>query len=317
VSPAQRRQIAEALVRGGRRAVGTVCRHLGLGRSSFYYRAKGAGEYARRLRDAVWSMSVENAEWGAKKVARLLRKEGWRIGKTLCGTIRRELGLRIPPKPPRCVRRGTSTGLPTKATHRGQVWSWDFIHHRTVRGGAIKILSIIDEYTRECLRLQVERRMKACDVQRVMSELVEQYGAPGYIRSDNGSEFIEKHLRAWLASAQVKTIYIEPGCPWQNPYVESLHSQLRRECLSREELWSLSEARVVIENWRWKYNHIRPHGSLQLQTPWEYTCGLAGQADGSGRPTATPPVPLRPQLDSLYRKPKTNYTTINYTLGLT
>lgn len=319
MSPAHKRQLAEDWVREGRHAVKQVCHYLGLGRSSFYYRAQELDAYVRRLRQAVWAKSVEHGELGAKKVARLLRNEGWRIGKTLCGTIRREMGLKIPPRAPRRVRRGPSTGQPTTATHRGHVWSWDFIHHRTVRGGPIKVLSIIDEHTRECHRLQVERRMQAEDVRRIMSELVAQHGAPGYIRSDNGSEFIEKHLRAWLAEAKIKTIYIEPGCPWENPFVESLHSQLRRECLNREQLWSLSEARVVIENWRWKYNTVRPHGSLHLQTPWEVARALLGraQADGSGRPPASPTVTLRPQLDSLYRKPKTNYTTINYSLGLT
>lgn len=270
MSPAHKRHLAEDWVREGKYAVGVVCRHLGLGRSSFYYRAKELNAYARGLRQAVWAKSLEHAELGAKKVARLLRGDGWDIGKTRCATIRRELGLRIPPKPPKKVRRGKSTGLPTTATHRGHVWSWDFIHDRTVRGGSLKILSVIDEYTRECHRFQVERRMKASDVKRLMNQLVAEHGAPGFIRSDNGPEFIETQLKKWLAGAKVKTIYIEPGCPWENPFVESLHSQFRRECLNREQLWSLSEARVVIENWRWKYNTLRPHGSLKLETPWAY-----------------------------------------------
>lgn len=319
MSPSHKRHVAEQWVQAGRCTIHQICRYLGLRRSTFYYRAKDLSGYAQRLRKAVWEMSVRHAEYGAKKIAKLLREEGWKIGKTLCSTIRRQLGLRIPPKPPRKVRRGQSTGVPTTATHRGHVWSWDFTFHRTVRGGSIKVLSILDEYTRECHRFHVDRRLQARDVQRIMNELIEAHGAPDYIRSDNGSEFIEKHLRSWLASQDIKTLYIDPGCPWQNPYVESLHSQLKRECLHREELRSLSEARVVIENWRIKYNTFRPHGSLKLQSPWAYACELlkSTQADGSGRPSATPPVFLRPQLDSLYQKPTTNLLTINYDLRLT
>ena len=251
-----------------------------------------------RLREAVRELSVRHGAWGYTKIAKLLRNDGWAAGKDLVARLRREMNLRIPPKPPKKVRRGESTGRPTEATHRGHVWSWDFIHGRTERGGAFKVLTIMDEYTRECHRLHVDRRINAEVVRAVMDAVVAQHGAPGY----NGSEFIEKHLRRWLASSGVKTIYIEPGCPWENPFVESLHDKIREECLNREQHWSLSEARVVLEDWRHEYNTLRPHRSLKLETPWAYAHSLLAQAGDSAPAAAPPPPPLRPQLDSLYRQ---------------
>ena len=184
--------------------------------------------------------------------------------------LRRELGLAVPRKKPRRRRRGPSTGLPTKAMHRGHVWTWDFVHDTTVRGGKLRMLNIIDEYTRECLCIYVARRINAEKVKQVLSDLIDLHGAPGHIRSDNGSEFIESKLRAWLAEHKIKTLYIEPGSPWQNGYIESFNARLREECLNREQLWTLTEARVVLEDWRWKYNHVRPHRSLGYITPLEF-----------------------------------------------
>jgi len=312
VSPAHKREVAESMVREGKCSGRQVCRYFRMNRSSYRYQAKEPSVWMVRLRQAVWQMSVAHSELGYPKIARMLRNEGWQVGKDLVARLRCEMGLKIPPKAPKKRRKGPSTGRPIRASYRGHVWSWDFIYGRTERGGTIKILSIIDEYTRECHRLHVGRRINAAKVKAVMNRLVDEHGAPGYIRSDNGSEFIEKHLRAWLAECQIKTIYIDPGSPWQNGYVESFHGKFRRECLAREELWSLSEARVVIENWRYKYNVIRPHRSLQLDTPWEYASKLSSEAQDSGRPTAF----LRPELDSLYRNLNHNYT-LTSALGLT
>ena len=128
----------------------------------------------------------------------------------------------------------------------------------------------MDEYTRECHLIHVARRLRARQVLRLLQRLVDQNGAPEHIRSDNGSEFIHRCLRAWLDQAGIKTLYIEPGSPWQNGFIESFHARLREECLQREWLYTLTEARVVIEDWRREYNLIRPHGSLQLKSPAEF-----------------------------------------------
>ena len=176
--------------------------------------------------------------------------------------LRRSLGLRVPPTRRKVVRRGVSTGLPTKAEHRGHVWSWDFISDATTRGGALRMLTILDEYTRECHVLRADRALKSSDVLEWIGRAIAEHGSPAYLRSDNGPEFIAKEVQRWLAANQIKTIYIEPGSPWQNGFVESFHGRLRDECLNREQLWTLTEARVVIEDYRCQYNHHRPHSKL-------------------------------------------------------
>ena len=153
------------------------------------------------------------------------------------------------------------------------------------------MLTVIDEYTRECHLIHVARGVRATDVLNQLFRLIELHGAPEHIRSDNGSEFIEKALRGWLYSAQISTLYIDPGCPWQNGYIESFHSRFREECLDREQLWTLSEARVVLEDWRQQYNNIRPHKSLNLETPKSFAATTQGVFFGQ------PPASLRPRLD--------------------
>ena len=301
MSPGHKRQIAQAFVDRGRCTIRAVCRHLGLHRSTFRYRAKQPNAWLGRLKTALRRLSRAHPELGYAKITRLLKQSGWRVGCRLVQRLRRELGLAVPTKKPRRRRRGVSTGLPTRALHRGHVWTWDFVHDTTVRGGKLRMLNIIDEYTRECLCIYVARRINAQTVRRVMSDLIDVYGVPQYIRSDNGSEFIEARLRAWLAQNQIKTLYIDPGSPWQNGYIESFNARLRAECLDREQLWTLTEARVVLEDWRWKYNHVRPHRSLGYITPLAFAqqedlrTGL-DSSSASSRPAAS----LRHSLNLLY-----------------
>ena len=244
------------------------------------------------MKGALRRKSNEHPELGYAKITRLLKQEGWQVGARNVQRLRRELGLTVPAKKPKRRRQGVSTGLPTKGKHRGHVWTWDFVHDTTKRGGKLRMLNIIDEYTRECLCIHVDRQINAGKVKKIFSNLIDEQGAPKHIRSDNGSEFIERGLREWLAENEIKTLYIEAGCPWQNGYIESFNARLREECLNREELWTLTEARVVIEDWRWKYNHVRPHRSLGYITPNEYAQDEVGEeAQGQccalGR--ATPP----------------------------
>lgn len=226
------------------------------------------------------------------KITKLLQQEGWSVGKRMIQRLRRELGLRLLKKLSRKRRRGKSTGLPAKADHPNHVWSWDFVHDHTIRGGRLRMLTVIDEYTRECRCIHVERKIGAKLVQQVMGELIDEYGALKYIRSDNGSEFIEKNLRKWLKYNKIDTLYIEPGSPWQNGSIESFNGRLREECLNREMFYSLSEARVVIEDWRWKYNNIRPHRSLGYITPLAFAQKEASIQEEQ--------CVKRPSLDTLY-----------------
>ena len=181
-------------------------------------------------------LSEEHPRYGYRRIAALLRWEGWAVGKRQIQRLRRVAGLRVPASKPRMVRRGVSTGLPTKATHRGHVWTWDFIADATVRGGALRMLTILDEHTRECHVLRADRALRSEDVLKWLKKAIHEHGAPQYLRSDNGSEFIAKAVQRWLAHNQIKTIYIDPGSPWQNGFVESFHGRFRDECLNREQL---------------------------------------------------------------------------------
>lgn len=286
-----------------------ACRYFKIHWSTYRYKAKEENSRAKKLCSEVKRYSLKYRRWGYVKITKLLQNDGWKVGKRRVQTIRRELGLRIPKRKPKKRRRGVSTGIPTKATHRGHVWTWDFIHDRTVRGGRLKILTVVDEYTRECHLIHVARRIRSGDVLNQLFRLIQTHGIPEYIRSDNGSEFIEKSLRVWLDRADIKTLYIDPGSPWQNGYIESFHSRFREECLDREKLWTLSEARVVLEDWRIEYNYLRPHKSLQLECPKSFA-GLA-EVGISVRPTAS----LRSRLDNAPIMER--YLTDNLVPGLT
>ena len=174
------------------------------------------------------------------------------------------------PKPKKIPRRGVSTGLPTQAEHRQHVWTWDFTFDRTDNGGTLKMMTRLDEYTRQCLTIRVERQITAAHVLAVLEQAMVQYGVPGYIRSDNGSEFIATKVQQWLKDHHIKTSYIDPGSPWQNGYIENFHSRFRDECLNREWLLNLREARVLIEDWRQHYNTDRPHSRLGYLSPEEF-----------------------------------------------
>ena len=219
------------------------------------------------------------------------------MGRRQVQRLRRVEGLRVPPTKRRLVRRGHSTGLPTKATHRGHVWTWDFIADATMRGGALRMLTVLDEHTRECHVLRADRALKSADVIALVKTAIAQHGAPEFIRSDNGSEFIAKELQRWLAAEKIKPLYIEPASPWQNGFVESFHGRFRDECLNREQLWTLTEARVVIEDFRIKYNTQRPHSKLGYRSPVHCAAQLtrspapAGLRPASAGDRQTQPVP--------------------------
>jgi len=267
VSPAQRRAFAHEVVGQALCSQRKACRFLKLARSTFSYRGRPPTPAEAQLRQRLLALSAEHPRYGYRRIAALLRREGWRVGKRHIQRLRRDAGLRVPPTQRKIIRRGISTGLPTTATHRNHVWTWDFIADATTRGGTLKLLTILDEYTRECHVLWAERAMKAADVLHWLQQAVAQHGAPAFLRSDNGSEFIAKIVQRWLKENQIKTIYIEPGSPWQNGFVESFHGRFRDECLNREQLWTLTEARVVVGDYRRKYNQVRPHSRLGYESP--------------------------------------------------
>jgi transposase InsO family protein len=252
-----------------------VCRVFRLHRSTYRYRTKTLSLSKQLVDQSIVELSREHAELGADKIGRLARNEGLRVSNARVREVRREEGLTVPPPKKKRRRAGQSTGRhPQKASYRGHVWSWDFIHDWTVKGGAFRVLSVVDEYTRETHGLHVDRHIGAKKVCEVMKQLISQHGAPRYIRSDNGPEFVANLMRDWLENEGIKTLYIDPGSPWQNGYVESFHDKFRRECLGREMFYTLSESRVVIADWHQKFNEVRPHRSLGMRTPKEFTAEL-------------------------------------------
>ncbi len=271
MSAAHRRELAREAVEGRQCSQRQACRFFGLNRSTYRYQAMYPSLHVLEVEREIVELSQEHPELGSDKIGRLVRKQGYRVSNDRVRRVRREKGLVVPPPKKKERRRGPSTGrFPQKASYRGHVWTWDFIHDWTVKGGAFRVLSIVDEYTREVHALHVDRNIGSKKVRRVMEELIRRHGAPAYIRSDNGPEFIATQLREWLALHEIKTLYIEPGSPWQNGYVESFHDKFRRECLARDIFYTLSESRVVIADWRDKYNHVRPHRSLRMETPKEF-----------------------------------------------
>ena len=247
-----------------------ACRWLGFNRSTLRYEPKAVAEKKLLLEQTIVEVSLKYPTEGYRKVWGQLRSLGYRINRKVVQRVRREEGLQVPPPPPKVRRQGLSTGLPQKALYKNHVWAWDFVADYTQRGGKLRVLTLIDEYTRECHALHADRSLTAADILRVLEERIEQHGAPEFIRSDNGPEFIAKIIQQWLKDNGIKTIYIEPGCPWQNGYAESFNSRFRRECLDREVIYTLSEGRVVINDWRHYYNHVRPHRSLRLLPPSVY-----------------------------------------------
>ena len=178
-------------------------------------------------------------------------------------------GLKVPKKQPKRSRLWLNDGscVRQRAEYPNHLWSYDFVFERTHDGRPVRILAIIDEYTRECLTLDVARRMTSEDIIYRLGMLFVKHGVPAYIRSDNGPEFTAKVVREWLERLKVQTLYIEPGCPWENGYVESFNGKLRDELLNREIFYTLQEARVLIETWRHHYNTRRPHSALGYKSP--------------------------------------------------
>ena len=213
----------------------------------------------------------------------MLKNEGWRINKKRVHRLWKEEGLQRKRKIKKRRACGPTPGLPLKAQYPNHVWSYDFIQDRTERGGKIRMLCVLDEFTRQCYHIRVDRSIGADKVIDSLEWLFLIHGAPAYIRSDNGPELVAKKLQAWLKERGTKTLYITPGSPWENPYIESFHDKFRDECLNMHVFTDGRHATEVVEAWRNEYNDERPHSSLNYMTPAEF----AAHCRNSGRPTAS------------------------------
>jgi len=247
----------------------------------------------------IKALATRRPRFGQNRITVLLRKDVVVNHKRVERLWQLE-GLQVPRKP----RKKRYSGVPDNssdripALYKDHVWSYDFVSDKTEDGRKLKFLAVVDEFTRECLTLEVERRMTARQVQEVLEYLFLVRGKPHYIRSDNGPEFVARSLRRWLEGSGVGPLFIEPGRPWQNAYVESFNGKLRDELLNLELFLNLEEAKYVADRWRLDYNHHRPHSSLNWMTPAAFAAScptvVAGQgcaARGSAAPRPSPHTP--------------------------
>jgi transposase InsO family protein len=261
-----------------------ACRLVGINRSSYRYPAPAEPDAEVALRATIRELARANPRYGYRRITALLRRRGERVNPKRVWRIWREEGLVLPRKRPRKRRKGESGGLPTVAGYRGHVWTYDFIFDRTEQGRLLKMLVVLDEFTRECHRIRVGRRLDSAAVIATLEGLFGAHGAPAFLRSDNGGEFIAEQVKVWLAQRGTGTIYIEPGHPWENGVAESFNGKFRDECLNREVFWAEAHAQVIVERWRRQYNEERPHSALGYRTPAE----VAGALSTSNARTSAP-----------------------------
>ena len=245
-----------------------ACRVIGQHRSTQRRRLQLRSDEKRLTADIV-RLASNYGRYGYRRITALLRQEGWTVNAKRVERIWRREGLKVPHIQPKRGRLWLNDGscIRLRPTHRGHVWSYDFVADRTHDGKAFRMLTVIDEFSRECLAIHVQRQIRSDDVLAVLAELFARHGPPEHIRSDNGGEFTATAVREWLGRIGVKTLYIEPGSPWENGYCESFNGKLRDELLNGEIFYTLKEAQILIENWRRHYNTVRPHSSLGYLPP--------------------------------------------------
>jgi len=274
VSPSHKKRAVQHVAEKGLCSTRRACSVVDLASSSYYHRPKGPTDRQQRLEQRIIMLSQQHPRWGYRFIHQLLRREGWTVNRKRVQRVRRQEGLGIRPVKKRKRRTGPTVGYPVQAAYPGHVWSWDFIMDRTTDGRPVKMLTMVDEYTRQCLVIHPARSITSDQVLDTLESLAVPWGAPTFIRSDNGSEFIAQIIRDWCHTTQVQALYIEPGSPWQNGFIESFHSRFRDECLNQEIFFSIAETRVVVEDYRCFYNQERPHSSLGYKTPDEFAQDL-------------------------------------------
>ena len=268
MSPAKRRraadEIQEVLFISERRA----CRVLGQPRST-QRQERVIKTDEEPLKERMVALACDYGRYGYRRVTTMLKDEGWRVNHKRVERLWRQEGLKASQRQPKRRRLWLNDGscIRPRPLYPNHVWSYDFVAERTTDGRPIRILNIIDEDTRECPATYVARQIKEADVLYILSELFVLRGAPNCIRSDNGSEFTAKMVREWLQRLGVKTLFIEPGGPWENGHIESFNGKMRDEPLNGEIFDTILEAGVIIERWRKTYNTIRPHSSLGYRPP--------------------------------------------------
>jgi putative transposase len=247
----------------------------------------------------IVKLARQYGRYGYRRVTALLHRAGWLANHKRVERIWRQEGLKVPPRQPKRGRLWLADGscIRLRPKYANHVWSYDFVEDRTHDGRKYRMLNVLDEFTRECLTIRVSRKLNSIDVLDVLTELFMRRGIPGYIRSDNGPEFVAKAVRNWIAAVGAQTAYIEPGSPWENGYCESFNAKVRDEPLDGEIFYSLKEAQTVIETWRRHYNTFRPHSALGYRAPApEVVTWPPLPASLSDAPTQSSPVVPLPRI---------------------
>ncbi len=247
----------------------TACKSVGISRSTYQYQSRRIVSEQEQLRVRVVEWSSKHKRYGYRRITAMLRRSGETVNHKRVWRVWKAQALSLPRRRPKKRRMGDKQQLPTRAGYRGHVWTYDFVYDRTESNRVLKLLVVLDEYTRECYRISVEYHLDSQAVVETLAALFEKYGEPEHLRSDNGGEFIAEIVQEWLARSGTQTVYIEPGHPWENGYCESFNGKLRDECLNEEVFYNQRYAQVVIEKWRRQYNKERPHSSLGYRTPAE------------------------------------------------
>jgi len=246
-----------------------ACKVLNQARATQRRRTYPASD-EEQLTDDIITLATKYGRYGYRRIAAILNNnKGWRVNHKRVERIWRREGLKVPKKQPKKGRLWLNDGscIRLRPEYKDHVWSYDFMVERTSNGRIFRILNIIDEFSRECLSIKVDRKIRSQDVLDELFNLFIFRGIPGHIRSDNGPEFTARAVRKWLYRLGVKTLFIERGSPWENGYIESFNGKLRDELLDREIFTTLEEARALIEQWRREYNQVRPHSALGYRPP--------------------------------------------------
>jgi len=245
-----------------------ACRVLGQHRTTQRHVARSREDEERLVTDMI-ELARQYGRYGYRRIAALLRQAGWRVNDKRVERLWKREGLKVPAKQPKKARLWFNDGscIRLRPEYPNHVWSYDFVHDRTHDGRVFRALNLIDEYTKECLMIRVNRKLNSGDVIDVLTDQFILRGPPAFIRSDNGPEFVAEAVRDWIAAVGSKTAYIVPGSPWENGYCESFNARLRDELLNGEIFYTLKEAQIVIEEWRKHYNTVRPHSSLGYRPP--------------------------------------------------
>jgi transposase InsO family protein len=245
-----------------------ACRLVGQWRTTQRYQPTQC-EDEDRLTQSILALASKYGRFGYRRITALLQVAGWQVGKDRVQRIWRREGLKVPARQKPRGRLWLNDGscIRLRPQHRNHVWSYDFVDAQTHDGRSVRLLVMIDEFTRECLAIRVARRLNSAHVIEVLGDCMLAHGVPEHVRSDNGAEMTARRVKQWLASVGTKPLFIEPGSPWENGYCESFNGKLRDECLNGEIFYSLKEARIVIEQWRRYYNTERTHSALGYRPP--------------------------------------------------